>query len=255
MYLMYVDESGDPGLLGSPTRYFILTGLVIHELRWNEYLGQIVEFRKRMRNSFGLLMREEIHAAHLINKPGPLLKIKRNDRLTIIRLFLNEISSMQDLSIINIVVDKQGKPAGYNAMEKAWEALIQRFSNTMSHRNFTGPANPDDRGMIIPDNTDVNVVTSLLRRMRRYNPIPNQSEHGAGYRNLTVSNLVEDPYFKDSRNSYLIQAADVVAFALYQKMAPSAYIKKKTAQNYFNRLDAVLCKAASSSDPEGIVRL
>ena len=32
MFLMYVDESGDAGLVGSPTRYFVLTGLVVHEL-------------------------------------------------------------------------------------------------------------------------------------------------------------------------------------------------------------------------------
>ena len=29
---MYVDESGDVGLVGSPTRYFVLVGLVVHEL-------------------------------------------------------------------------------------------------------------------------------------------------------------------------------------------------------------------------------
>ena len=34
MFLMYVDESGDCGLQNSPTRYLVLTGLVIHELRW-----------------------------------------------------------------------------------------------------------------------------------------------------------------------------------------------------------------------------
>ena len=33
MYLMYVDESGDSGLVNSPTRYFVLTGMVVHELR------------------------------------------------------------------------------------------------------------------------------------------------------------------------------------------------------------------------------
>ena len=72
---------------------------------------------------------------------------------------------------------------------------------------------------------------------------------------MQVTNLVEDPYFKDSRDSYLIQAADIVAFALYQKLAPSSYIKKKSAHNYFNKLEAVLCKVASPRDPDGIVRL
>lgn len=36
MYLMYVDESGDIGLVNSPTHYFVLVGLVLHELRWQQ---------------------------------------------------------------------------------------------------------------------------------------------------------------------------------------------------------------------------
>jgi len=88
---MYVDESGDVGLTGSPCRYFTLTGIVVHELRWNEYMERLVAFRKRMRDGFGLLLREEIHSAHLINKPGALARIKRNDRLSIIRYFANEL--------------------------------------------------------------------------------------------------------------------------------------------------------------------
>lgn len=253
MYFMYVDESGDPGLDGSPTRFFTLSGLVIHELRWNEYLDRLIEFRRRMRNKFGLLMREEIHAAHFINRPGELVRIKRNDRLSIIRMFINEITTMQDISIVNVVVDKEGKADDYDVLVRAWEALIQRFSNTLSHRNFNGPANPDERGLIVPDNTDVKTIQQLLRKMRKYNPVPNQ--FGGGYRNLQVNNLVEDPYFKDSRDSYFIQAADVVAFALYQKLSPSSFIKKKSGHNYFNRLDALLCKVASPRDPDGLVRL
>jgi len=91
--------------------------------------------------------------------------------------------------------------------------------------------------------------------MRRYNPIPNQIEYGTGYRNLLVSNFVEDPYFKDSKKSYFIQAADVAAFVLYQKICPSSYIKMKSGHNFFKRLDGVLCTVASRKDPDGIVWL
>lgn len=255
MYLMYVDESGDVGLIGSPSRYFTLTGIVVHELRWNEYMERLVAFRKRMRDGFGLLLREEIHAAHFINKPGALARIKRNDRLSIIRYFANELAAMTDISIINIVVDKSSKEPAYDVIEHAWVALIQRFSNTISHRNFIGPANPDDRGLILPDMSEVKKITQIMRRMRRFNPVPNQQAHGSGYRNIRVSNLVEDPYFKDSRDSYFVQAADLAAFLLYQKFAPSSYIKRKYAQNYFNRLRPVLCTVASSSNPDGIVHL
>ena len=46
---MYVDESGDCGLTNSPTRYFVLTRLVVHELRWRQCLDQFADFRRRMR--------------------------------------------------------------------------------------------------------------------------------------------------------------------------------------------------------------
>jgi hypothetical protein len=255
MYLMYVDESGDCGLDKSPTRYFVLTGLVIHELRWRPYVERLIAFRREMKMQFGLHQREEIHASAMINSPGPLLRIRRNDRLTIIRSFADEIAALSDVTIINIVVDKASKQAGYDVFEMAWKTLIQRFENTLSRRNFAGPANPDERGMLFPDNTDDKKLRALLRKMRRYNPIPNQATYGTGYRNVALTAVVEDPNFRDSKHSYFVQAADTAAFLLYQKLAPNGYMRKKSGQNYFNRLDPVLCKVAAIADPQGIVRL
>ena len=40
-----------------------------------------------MRQAFGLRLREELHAAALVNDPGALVRIPRNDRLTIVRAF------------------------------------------------------------------------------------------------------------------------------------------------------------------------
>ncbi len=91
--------------------------------------------------------------------------------------------------------------------------------------------------------------------MRRYNPVPNQPGYVGSYRNLLLRKIIEDPSFRESHDSYFIQAADLVAFLLYQKLAPSAYMRKKSGQNYFDRLDPILCKVASSKDPQGIVRL
>lgn len=255
MYLMYVDESGDSGMISSPTRYFVLTGLVVHELRWQTYLEHIIDFRRRMKQTFGLLMREEIHAAAFISSPGSLVRIKRNDRLTIIRALANEMAQMNDLNIINVVVDKLDKPTDYDAFEMAWKVLVQRFENTLSHRNFRGPANPDERGMLFPDRTDDKKLSQLLRRMRRFNPIPDQPSFGMGYRNLALGNIIEDPNFRDSEHSYYVQATDLSSFLLYQHLAPNAYMRRKSGHNYFDRLEPILCKVASSADPHGIVRI
>ena len=252
---MYINESGDSGLINSPTRFFVLTGLVIHELRWQAYLNALISFRKQLKQLYGLRLRDELHAAHLLTKPGELVFIKRHDRLAIIRSFADQLAAMTDFNVINIVVDKQGKISGYNVFEMAWKALIQRFENTMAHHNFSGPHNPDERGMLFPDHTDDKKLNQLLRQMRRYNPIPNQPLFGRGYRNMLLSNVIEDPNFRNSEHSYFIQAADLAAFLLYQHLTPSAYMRKKSGQNYFLRLDPILCKVASSADPHGIVRL
>ncbi len=90
--------------------------------------------------------------------------------------------------------------------------------------------------------------------MRVYNPVPNQEGFGAGYRNLTVRSVIEDANFRDSAHSYFVQAVDVSAFLLYQQFAPSSYMRKKSGQNYFKRLDPIVCKVVTRQ-PDGIVRI
>lgn len=257
MYLMYVDESGDTGLINSPTKHFVLSGLVVHELRWQQYLDQLIDFRRRMKISFGLKLREEIHASAFINNPGKVARIPRHQRLAILRLFADELSTMRDFNVINVVVDKTKKPQDYDVFGMAWTALVQRFENTLAHHNFRGPANADERGIVFPDHTDDEKLTAVLRKMRRFNPIPNQSHLGLGSRNLVVRNIIEDPNFKDSSKSFFVQACDLIAFLVYQAFAPNAYMKKNSGQNYFKRIEPILCKVASNNDPWrlGIVKI
>ena len=80
MYLLYADESGDTGLQSSPTNYFLLSSLVVHETRWRDFLNDIVAFRRHLRATKGLKLREEIHAAPFITNPGALVRIRRNGR-------------------------------------------------------------------------------------------------------------------------------------------------------------------------------
>jgi hypothetical protein len=159
------------------------------------------------------------------------------------------------LSIINVLVDKQGKTANYDVFDNAWKALIQRFENTIRAHNFSGPRNPDERGTLYCDHTADKRVVQLIRQMRQYNPIPHQGWVGPGYRNLPLSYVVEDANFRNSAHSYFIQAVDLATFLLYQFVAPNHYIRKNAAQNFFVRLAPVLCQHASPHSQYGIVRL
>lgn len=253
MYLMYVDESGDTGLVGSPSDHFMLVGLVVHELRWKEAQAELLQFRKDLKARFGLATKAEIHASHLISRPGNLAYIAKHHRLEILRRYADKLAQMPYVSIISVVVDKRAQPAETDVFEKAWRVLIQRFENTLTHHNFPGPRNSDDMGMLFPDRSDERKLNRLIRKMRAYNPIPNSG--GQGYRNLQLRCVIEDINSRDSQHSYFIQSVDVAAYLLYQQMSPSAYFKRKSGQNYFARLGPVLCKVAAPKDPLGTVRL
>jgi hypothetical protein len=255
MYLMYIDESGDCGLLNSPTNHFVLSGLVLHESAWQLCLDRLIAFRHRMKAEHGLKLREEIHAADFMNRPGELQRIPKHTRLLILKNFVRELAAMPELRVINVVVRKAGKAEDYDVFEASWGALIQRFENTLAHRNFARSPNNADLGMIFPDQTDAKKLSALVRRKRRFNPIPNQAQHGQGYRDLRLLRIAEDPSFRDSEWSYFVQACDLIAFLLYQRTAPNAYMKKKAGHHFFNLAQPILCLVASPNDPCGIVWL
>lgn len=246
---MYVDESGDAGLLGSPTTHFVLSGMVIHESQWRPMINQLQTFRQRMRALHGLPIRTEIHSAPFLRHP-PILGMAKHVRLAILRNFLDELASVPTLSFTHVVVPKAGKPAGYDIFEQAWKTLIQRFENTLLAGNFPGGFKAS-HGLLLTDPTNGKALQRMVRRMAVYNPIPSRF---GGVRNVPLLRIIEDPSPRDSASSYMIQAADVAAYFAYQRFHPNKYIKRSGAQHYFDRLAPVL-NLKASAHPLGIVVL
>jgi len=252
LYIMYVDESGDTGLNKSPTDFFTLTGIVVHESRWRDFLDAQVNFRKTMRAVYGLPMRAEIHSSDYIRSP-PIPGMQKHVRLAILRNMIDELAKLNYISITGVVIDKRNKQAGYDVFDFAWKALFQRFENTMKNGNLPG-GHRTDKGILIVDNTDGQKLQKLVRRMAAINYIPSFLNPGTTY-NSPIIRIVEDPTNKDSKDSYFIQSCDACAFFLHQKFKPNSYVKKKSAQNYYNKLQPVLNAFASRSGPLGIVVL
>jgi hypothetical protein len=151
------------------------------------------------------------------------------------------------------VLDKQGKPADYDVFLQAWNALLMRFENTISHRNFPGPQNATDMGLVFSDNTDGNKLRGLIRKMRHYNMIP--SMFGTSARNVKLQYIIEDPVFRDSQYSFIHQMNDVVAYCARQMYEPNSYMKRKGGTNFYKRLQNVSLTVASRKNPYGIVEL
>src|SRR5258708_2369255 len=104
MYVMYVDESGDTGLIRSPTTHFVLSGLAVHESRWREFITILVGLRRTLRGVYGLPIRTEIHSTEFIGSRVMAVgrrAIQRHDRLAILRNSLDELAKINFICITN----------------------------------------------------------------------------------------------------------------------------------------------------------
>jgi len=100
--------------------------------------------------------------------------------------------------------------------------------------------------------------TRLLRRMAVYNYIPSRYgvwfDTGTRSKNFPIERVIEDPWFKDSRESYFIQLADFCAYALLRRENQLPSKNKYGIHEAFALLEPVLFRDATRYDPDGIIR-
>lgn len=231
MYLLYVDESGDVGINNSPTNYFVLSAIIIHESKWRNVLDELVNFRKKLRDTKGLKLREEIHCTELINRPKELVRIKRNDRLDIIKKCIDWLNTQENIEIFSVVKFKSDP--NEDVFDTTWIQLIHSFEEHLKSKH------QNEKGIILSDNTEGEKLRMLIRKQR----------HAI---NNNIDKIIEDPIFRDSKNSLLHQMNDVIAYCVRQNFEPNAYMKKKGGHNYFQRLKNVVIKN-NLADENGII--
>jgi hypothetical protein len=252
MYLLYVDECGDTGLVGSIVDHYILSGLIIHESSWNAAFDEIKDYRRNLRSRFMIRVRDELKARHFIHRKGPWYGKKSTlpDRLQVYRDLLQLMVGIGCFEIVNIVVRKPEAHTqnptwtGYNVEDTAWSFLLTRFHNYLTKKS------PADNGLLIPDEGHGNLARDILRMRRRFNPVPSRYDP-ARTRPQPLMRIVEDPFFKDSADSLFIQLADLVAYSLWRKEVPD--LKHGFDGSFFDLLDPILLKAATRKNAQGIV--
>ena len=246
MYIMYVDESGDPGTHPLSSPHFILSGLIVHKNDWEKYLNRLKAFRKSLKAKYGLNQRTELHTAELIRikKIGEYKKINKSNRLNIIRDYCAEMPLIFDTAkVINVSIKISEHP-GVDIFNLSWSRLLQRFDTFLKKVG-------NDKGIVVADDTDSLKLMSLQRKMRLYNPTPS---HYTGTYNAPIDSIIEDIFSRSSHHSYFLQSVDVVAHTLYRMEYPKGSLKKFGLEHQFKKLEPILLKQASKNDEFGIVR-
>lgn len=221
MYLAYFDESGDSGIANSPTRFFVLSALLIHERDWLGGLDQLVEMRRAIKQKHGISTRPELKSTEIRRGRGPLLSLRWSP-VQRAEFFAQLMRSLQRrlaaAHIFAVAIDKVPCAArGRDPRATAWEFALQRLDRFA--RDF------DERVCVFPDEGHALLIKRLIRRMRRFHTVPKR--WGNGTFSIPTARIIEDPNDRQSHDSYFIQAADWAAFAAHR----SVYVDPRDGTN------------------------
>jgi len=238
MHIIYIDDSRDEQLC-------IFSALAIPADRWGSAFGVVKSFRRGLREEHGIYVQKELHAWKFVSgrgRPSDQI-IPKAARCSIFRDALLTVAGLPGARLFNACFS-------HKEDEKAFEWLLNRINRTMEAW--------DSRAILVCDEGKEKQYTRLSRRMHVYNPIPSQhgvwTETGSPSKNITIDRIIEDPFFKDSAQSYFVQMADFCAYALLRKERPIESKSRYGLDTAFDGLGPILVREACSHDPDGIIR-
>jgi hypothetical protein len=238
MHLIYMDDSRDEQLC-------VFSALALPIDQWHCDFRQVREFRRDLRRIYGIYVYKELHAWKFISGRGrPSDRIvTKGQRAAIFRRALEVMTELPGARLFNAVFPRKQD-------EKAFEWTLNRINRTLKAWG--------SYGILICDQGKEDIYTRLVRRMYVYNPIPSQvgvwTDTGRCWKNIPLDRVVEDPFFKDSAQSYFVQLVDFSAYALLRRERPIPSKTKYGLDTAFDILSPILVRAARRSDPEGIIR-
>jgi hypothetical protein len=215
MLMAYVDESGDPGNSRRSSRTYTLGCVLVRADKWPDAFKRFIGFRRDLRDSFQVRLKDEVKASYLLHEGGDLarLHLSFDQRREIYDRHMRLVPYLPARSFA-IVVDKSvhSGESGAETTRRAWIYLAQRLSNACDQYHETSL-------MIIHDEGENREIRRIRRKSRHFLTSGSGYRSG-GYRRLPGLPLVDDPVPRQSHHSYFTQMADLVAYAGYRRAFP-----------------------------------
>jgi hypothetical protein len=170
MYLAYLDESGDPGVINSPTTHFVLSCVLVHDSRWLETLDGLIDMRRRLRDRFGIPPSAEIKASHFKVQKGVFRQVVLpiDQRMKLFRGLLTYQARELPIKVFAVAIQKAAAAArGYDSRRAAWKFALQRI------HTFCKKVKASEYAMIFPDEGHGFFIRRLMRELRRHHTVPN----------------------------------------------------------------------------------
>lgn len=204
MYLLYVDESGEPS--NPLENYFVLAGIAVYEK--NAYFLSEAFDRVQEKWFPQATSAIEFHASKIYNRnEEPWRSMQFAQCRSVLEDLCDALVSLnfRALSLFGVAVHKQSFPSE-SPIEKAFHELCGHFDEFITQSNYS--AKEQNRGLMILDsNKYAGHLDTLLLEYRKFG----KTKYGR------VKNFADAPAFANSCTTRLIQAADLVAYSIYRR--------------------------------------
>jgi hypothetical protein len=234
MHLIYVDDSYE-----KPCQVY--AAIAVPAAQWRATFLSVVNWRRRLKLSDGILTTKEFHATDFVagrGRIGPSV-VTKSRRCAIFREAFELMNGIEGLRVFS----------SCRKVNRDWafERLITRIHKTMETW--------DSHAMLICDEGKESEFTRLMRKMGIYNPVPVYVAPGIlQVQNLPTVRILEDPFFKPSHRSYFVQMADFVAYGLLRREQALAAKNQYGLNTCFDLLKGIVAREASLTDPMGVIR-
>ncbi|HSY60714.1 MAG TPA: DUF3800 domain-containing protein [Cytophaga sp.] len=249
MYFCYVDESGDPGMHDehnpgkTGSKYFILSALIIDADKWKAGLDMIKSYRKQLAAQAYLNYDVEFHCAEMIDprKTTAYNQMSISERWDTIRQFAERIGKQVSCSIIGVVIDKTSSkldPRDYftSAITNLYLAYDEFLKEQKSY------------GIVLFDRANEKVATTHVRKLM------GTGATGQNIPGIRIGWVIEDPFYRNSSDSFFIQATDMIAYTLKEQEFPLTARKKYNADKIFKNMLSDMCFKSSNASADRIIR-
>jgi hypothetical protein len=217
---------------------YTVAAVCVPDAQWVRLFETLIQFRRQLRQDFGLYMRAEVKGSELAKGSGPWAGLGLSDRKRkyIYRSFMRLQGASRAIKTYAVVVDKSRCPDEEAVRRTAWRYALQRVERLANHHSTTA--------MLFPDSGQYIWLRRLSREMRRHAVVG--SMYGFGSLNRPLQKvLVDDPVERDSKQSYMIQLADLNAYAAFRNRV----VIPQFPQHMWRELDGAILRAANKNKP------
>jgi hypothetical protein len=217
MHFLYVDESGDVGAKPGSSRHFILCGILVHHADWRKANGRLQAMRERLQAFHGLSLDAELHASEFLSDSSNHLGLTQRQRLQSLLHSLGCIQKQSELTPLCVVVDKGAVDPTSLAWAELTRIAIERIGISGPH------ADCRSKGLaIICDNPRASPGRLWARETLSAQP-------------QLATWLIDLPFGRESQDSHLLQACDLLCFLMKQSLLPNHFFGTSGGQQLLRR--------------------